>query len=267
LADGEKRFQLIRSVLETLFQEFRSEANLGLITNRIIEVIDEFIFQSAPYYDEFKLKSNQLAKELIPSAKIFIDKGQTDQEKFVRACYLATAGNVAPIGAPSESFRFQEVSDLLAGKKSLPVVMGDAFEAAKRAEHILYVTDNSGEIGFDSLLISKLKEMGSKITLLVKEDYFFEDATVKDAGFFHLDRFVDDLLSVKGLFVPGHTPSSLTDPLSKSDLVISKGTGNYEALQGELKGKPSIHMLKVKCKPIAMKIGVQIGTFIVKTYT
>lgn len=267
LADGEKRFQLIRSVMETLSLEFHSEANLGLITNRIIEAIDEFIFQSAPYYDDFKSKSNQYAKELIPSAKIFIDKGQTEKEKFVRACCLASASNVAPIGGPSESFKFQEVINLFTGKNRFPIIMGDVFEAVKNAKHILYITDNAGEIGFDSLLISRLKEMGLRITLLVKEDHFFEDAAAEDASFFDLDRLVDNLLSVKALFVPGHTPSSLTDSFNQSDLVISKGTGNYEALQGELNGKPSIFMLKVKCKPISMKIGAEMGTFIVKTYT
>ena len=188
LADGEKRFQLIRSVMETLSQEFHSEANLGLITNRIIEAIDEFIFQSAPYYDEFKTKSNQFALELIPSARSFIDEGQTEQEKFVRACCLASASNVAPIGGPSESFKFQEVINIFVGENPFPVVMGDIFGAAKKAGHVLYITDNAGEIGFDSLLISKLKEMGLRITLVVKEDHFFEDATMRDASFFRLDQ-------------------------------------------------------------------------------
>jgi uncharacterized protein with ATP-grasp and redox domains len=41
------------------------------------------------------------------------------------------------------------------------------------------MADNAGEIGFDSLLIAKLKEMGPKVTLIVKEDPFFEDATMK----------------------------------------------------------------------------------------
>lgn len=267
LADGEKRFQLIRSLMETLSQEFHSEANLGLITNRMIEAIEEFIFQSVPYYDEFKSKSNQFAKELIPSANIFIDKGQTEQEKFLRACCLASASNVAPLGGPSESFKFQEVINLFLGKNPFPIIMGDVYEAVEKAGHVLYITDNAGEIGFDSLLISRLKKMGLRITLVVKEDHFFEDATVKDASFFHLDGVVDDLLTIKGLFVPGHSPSLLINSLKESDLVISKGTGNYEALQRELNGKPSIFMLKVKCKPISIKIGAEIGTFIVKTYT
>jgi uncharacterized protein with ATP-grasp and redox domains len=142
--------------------------------------------------------------------------------------------------------------------------MGDVFGAAEEAKEILYITDNAGEIGFDSLLISKLKEMGSKINLLVKEEPFFDDATTEDALFFGMDRSVDRLLTVKGIFVPRESPPSLTEVLKKTDLVIAKGTGNYEALKDQVHGKAILYMLKVKCHPIARKIGAQIGNFIVK---
>lgn len=54
------------------------------------------------------------------------------------------------------------------------------------------------------------------------------------------------------------------DLFKESDLLIAKGTGNYEALKGEVEGKPIIYMLKIKCKPIALNIGVNIGSFVVK---
>ena len=264
LSDDEGRFSLSRRILKTLSQEFYSDVNLGLMCNRIVESTGESIVHASQYYDPFKQESNQRAKELLPTAKIFIDKGQTEQERFIRACCLASASNIAPIGGPSETFAFHEVINILVGKNPLPMVMGDIFEAVKKAKRVLYITDNAGEIGFDSLLISKLKEMGSRITLLVKEDPFFEDATTRDASFFHLDRDVDHVLTVKGLFVPTHCPSSLRDSLDKSDLVISKGTGNYEALKDELDGKKAIFMLKVKCGPIAADSGVDLGSFLVK---
>ena len=264
LSDDEGRFSLSRRILKALSQEFYSNVNLGLMCNKIVESTGESLIHASRYYDPFKQESNQRARELLPSAKIFIDKGQTDQERLIRACCLASASNIAPIGGPSETFAFQEVIDILVRKNPLPIVMGDIFEAVKKAKQVLYITDNAGEIGFDSLLISKLREMGSKITLLVKEDPFFEDATTRDASFFYLDQEVDNLLTVKSLFVPTHCPSSLRDSLDKSDLVISKGTGNFEALKDELDGKKAIFMLKVKCGPIAADTGVDLGSFIVK---
>jgi len=264
LADEESRFQLSRSILRALSQEFCSDANLGSVTNKVIDVIDDFKSYSAEYFEFFKFISNQHARELLSAAKLFITKGETGQEKFVRACCLASASNIAPIGGPPETFKFQDVIDIILGKNPLPIVMGDVFEAAKKAKQILYLADNAGEIGFDSLLIAYLKELGSKVTLIVKKDPFFEDATMKDASFFHLDRSTDGLATASGFFVPNESPSSLTDSFKESDLVISKGTGNYEALKDEIRGKTAIFMLKVKCKPIAMKIGVNVGSFVVK---
>ena len=264
LSDDEGRFALSRCILKTLSQEFCSDVNLGLMCNKIVESTGESLVRASHYYDPFKHESNQRAKELLPPAKLFIDKGQTDQERLIRACCLASASNIAPIGGPSETFAFHEVTHILVGKNPWPIVMGDIFEAIRKAKRVLYVTDNAGEIGFDSLLISKLKEMGSRITLLVKEDPFFEDATAKDASFFQLDREVDHLLTVKGLFVPTHCSSSLRDSLDQSDLVISKGTGNFEALKNELDGKKAIFMLKAKCGPIAAKTEVDLGNFLVK---
>lgn len=143
-------------------------------------------------------------------------------------------------------------------------MMGPLFQEARRASNVLYIADNAGEIGFDSLLMACLKEMGSKINLVVREGPFFEDATMEDALFFPIDQLVDHLFTMNGFFVPSKIPPALTDLYKKSDLIISKGTGNYEALMGEVEGKTAIYMLKVKCRPIAMEIGADIGSFVVK---
>ncbi len=97
--------------------------------------------------------------------------------------------------------------------------MGDVFKFIHKAKRIFYITDNAGEIGFDGLLISRLKEMGKETTLLVKEDPFFEDATLKDVTFFNLDRVVDNLLTCKNLFVPTDSPTHLIDAFHQSDLI------------------------------------------------
>jgi len=253
--------------MAVLSREFSPEMNVGDLSNYITDSIHEFLLQSSKYYEEHKLKSNKLAKELLSTSIDFIEKGETTEKRFIRACYLASASNVAPIGKPSEAFKFQEATDILEGKRLLPRVAHDVFQVARRANHILYLADNAGEIGFDSLLIAKIKEMGSKITLIVKEGPFFEDATLRDASFFGLDKLVDEILVTKGFFVPGKANLSQRKAFEKSDLLISKGTGNYEALQGELDGKKTIFMLKVKCNPVEANVRAEMGTFIVKTCT
>lgn len=257
-------FQIMESTLKVLSQEFSLSVNLGLLSNRCTEAIHEFLCASAKHYDALKLKSNQAAQELLGAAKGFIEGGRVSAERFERACCLAAASNVAPIGAPSGTFNFHEVENIITGKDPLPVLIGDIFSAAQRATHVLYIADNAGEIGFDSLLMTILKEMGLKITLIVKENPFFDDSTLVDASFFNLDRLADNILTVRGIFVPIQDTQPLRDALNKSDLLIAKGTGNYEALKGEAKGITTIYMLKIKCSPIAKAEDANIGSFIVK---
>ena len=264
LTNEEGRLPLTKALLEVLSREFNSEINVGSLSNKLTDAIPNYLSQSSKYYQTLKRKNNQLTKKLLDSAKNYIKKGRTLQEKFERACSLASASNVAPMSVPSEAFAFQEVKRILRGRKPFPAMIGSLFQEAQKASNILYITDNAGEIGFDSLLMACLKEMGSKINLIVKEGPFFEDATLEDVLFFHVDQLVDQIFTLNGFFVPKEIPPALMDVYKGSNLIISKGTGNYEALKGEMEEKKAIYMLKIKCRPIATEIGADIGSFVVK---
>jgi uncharacterized protein with ATP-grasp and redox domains len=264
-ASEEQRYALMRTILGVLSQEFLASRNLGLICNRTLDAVSEFILSSAAYYNGIKLKSNQAAEELLPASTDFIKKGKTPQERFRRACCLASAGNVSSIGAPSVAFEFSRAENIMMGLDPLPIVIGDVYRAVRDATHVLFLSDNAGEIGFDSLLIKELKAMGLRVTLVVKEDPFFEDATIADASYFGLDKLTDSILTAKGLFIPGESTSSIIDEAYRqSDLVIAKGVFNFEALSGEFSEKPTIYMLMMKCGPLSKKNDVDIGSFIVK---
>ena len=181
-----------------------------------------------------------------------------------RACYLASAGNVSPISAPTGAFEFPEVENILEGKGPQYLLLGDVYGKARDSTHVLFLADNAGEIGFDSLLIEELKTMGLKVTLVVKEDPFFEDATISDARYFGLDKLADDVLTTKFVFIPGETTSLLEEVYRKTDLVIAKGVFNFETLSGEDLEKPVIYMLKIKCDQLSQENNVDIGNLIIK---
>lgn len=245
-------------------REFFPSANLGLVSNRITDSVAGFVSKAASFYEGLKDKSNKFVEDILPEARDYVNRGSTTEERLMRALYLAAVSNVAPISAPSGNSTFQEAINVIKGEGPLPVMMGDVFTTPQNAANILYLSDNAGEIGFDSLLISQLREMGASVTLVVREHPFFEDATLDDACFFSLDELTDEILSVKGFFVPHECSDKLGDVFRKSDLVIAKGTGNYEAQAGELDGKASIHMLKVKCRPIADAAGIEQGSFVIR---
>lgn len=259
-----QRFTVLRKVMSVLSRDLGPSINLGALSNRCLEAVEEFFPASCAQYRAFKEKSNQAASRLLDDARDFIDKGETRRHRLARACGIASLGNVAPIGVPSAPFEFSHVEEIIRGKVPLPSTTGDASEAVSMARRALYVADNAGEIGFDSLLISLLREAGLKVTLIVKEEPFFDDATMKEALYFGLDRIADTILSVRGLFVPGDAPPGLQDAFATSDLVISKGTGNWEALRGETGGKTTIYLLKAKCCPVAEEMEVEVGDFVVR---
>ena len=257
-------YPAIRSISKMLAEAFCFESNVGAVANKSIEIARGLIAETANHFAEIKSGNNQAAHGLLPAAKAFIQRGPTDRSVFERACAIAAAGNVAPIGLPSGVFKFQDVENIIKRKGSQPLFQGRVHEAAQKASHVLYLCDNSGEIGFDSLLVALLKEMGKKITIVAKEAPFFEDAAPGDLAFFGLDHLADEVLATGGFFVPDESSPALRKAFAASDLVICKGTGNFEGLADETQGKKTIFMLKAKCGPIARKVGLELGSFVVR---
>jgi damage-control phosphatase, subfamily I len=251
-------------LLGTLFREVVPEVNLGTLCNSAVWSVFSVPSAAASHYEELKRQSNKNAEAILPLARAFIEAGRTEQEKLERACSLAAASNVAPLNSPSGAYTFQEIKGIIEGTEDTPVVIGDVYGAVSKAKHILYITDNAGEIGFDSLVIDLITRMGPKITLVVKEKTYFEDATPEDATYFGLPEKVDRMVLAQGFFAPSEVSEGLYGILAESDLLLVKGTGSYEALSGETHGRNAVFMLKVKCDPIARDTGLSKGKVVVR---
>lgn len=255
---------LFHNITKLLVRDINGSTNLGAICNDAVALIYEFVTPESPFWDSLKRKTNEYVKTLLPEALAYINKARTPKKRFERACSVAAMGNVAPMGTPSGAFTFPELLGMVEGKGPAAVLQGDVYEAVKNAANVLYLTDNAGEIGFDSLLIAMLKEMGKKVTVVVKEPAYFEDATTEDAIFYGLDRVADKVVTVNKVFVPGKGTTPVNRAYRNSDCVIVKGTGNYDALRGETEGKTTIFLLKIKCDPIAKDTRVSEGKFVVR---
>jgi hypothetical protein len=67
-----------------------------------------------------------------------------------------------------------------------------------------------------------------------------------------------------GIFVPEEADGELALAFQKSDLVISKGTGNFEVFKGYGKGKRVLFLLKAKCGPVSKEAETPEGEFVVR---
>jgi damage-control phosphatase, subfamily I len=259
---------LARDIIDVLLHNVSPQANVGSLCNKTVHAVFDTTQGLARHYETLKRKSNQNAKKILPAAGKYITSIGPPRDRLSRACFLAAASNVAPLNAPSSPYAFQEIKDLIhRGSREKTVesaVTGDLFEAVRNARNVFYVTDNAGEIGFDSLVIGQIKDLGPKVTLVVKDRTFFEDATLADADAFGLPGLVDEIKTVPGFLAPDEMDEALAASFKSCDLVMAKGTGSYEALHGEIPGKKAVYMLKTKCKPIARELGVSEGTIMVK---
>lgn len=255
--------RLARSIVNILLRDVSPDANLGTLCNSTVHAALELTPAMAGHYVQLKARSNEHARDFLPEAVTYILNGATARESFERACFLAAAANVSSLGAPSGAYTFSELRGLWGDEAQPPRIVGDAYGVVKAAHRILYVTDNAGEIGFDSLVIAHLKAMGKHVTLVVKENTFFEDATMSDALFFGLGGMVDEIITAQGFLAPAGSEPVTAEVLEACDLVVAKGTGSYEALKGELQNKPAIYMLKAKCEPIARELSTAQGNTMV----
>jgi len=192
-----------------------------------------------------KQASNRAALALLPRLRQII-AGSGDP--LLTAARLAIAGNVIDYGAQQE---FDVAGAITACLEQAPAIDHFAWfrERLARAEHILYLADNCGELVFDRLFIEQL---GKPVTLAVKASPIINDALLTDAeecGLTELCRVVDN-----GTGCPG-TPLAACDPefqrlFRKADLIISKGQGNFETLSETT--APLFFMLLVKCRVVAI---------------
>ena len=106
----------------------------------------------------------------------------------------------------------------------------------KKAENVVYITDNCGEIVLDKIAIQILKKTfpNIRITALVRGLPAGNDATMEDAEFCGLTDVVPVLGNgndVGGTWLHGISTHA-RELLYNADVIIAKGQGNYETLHG-----------------------------------
>jgi uncharacterized protein with ATP-grasp and redox domains len=135
------------------------------------------------------------------------------------------------------------------------------------ATKLLLLADNSGEIVLDRLLLETIQERYPVIqaTIAVREVPIINDVTlddVKEVGFPPTIRAISSGNRTPGVILAKASEAFLAT-YETSDLVLSKGQGNYEGLSDESDDRV-FFLFRAKCAIIARHIGVEEGAMIVK---
>ena len=210
---------------------------------------------------EKKRRLNDMALRLYPT---FRDRVERSTEPLDLAVRLAIAGNVMDLGVKSnldEREMTAAIDECLTARLEGDGV--DPFAAAiDRAERILYLADNAGEIVFDRLLIERMPR--EKVTVAVRGRPVINDATIEDARYVGLTELATVIGN--GSDAPGVIIDDCSDEFiehfDRADLIIAKGQGNYETLAGS--DRPIFFLLRVKCAVIARDLHMPVGSFVLK---
>jgi len=206
-------------------------------------------------YEKIKEKCTHQALILYPELKRLI---QTSKDRLLTALRVAIAGNVIDFGANADFDLKRDIEKILT--QDLAIDHTEDFrQAVQRAHSILYVADNAGETVLDRLLI---EELPKPVVYVVREKPVINDALRDDALAAGIDEVAEIISS--GSDAPGTIltlcSKEFLEVYRKSDLIISKGQGNYEGLSEEK--RPIYYLLKAKCAVIARDIGVELGSIV-----
>ncbi|OQY08177.1 MAG: hypothetical protein B6I22_01550 [Desulfobacteraceae bacterium 4572_123] len=231
-----------------------------MMARNIHRTIRRYSGNDDPYL-QVKQDFNRMALNLYPDLKKRVTQSPDPVSTAVR---LAIAGNMIDFGAR----RDMDQDFVLAGIQNALTcdLVGDiqAFKnAVNRADRILYLGDNTGEIVFDRLLIETLPS--DKIIFAVRGYPVLNDATIEDTkevGLFNIVKVIDNGSDAPGTILEDCSPE-FAEHFNAADFVIAKGQGNYETLSDA--DKRIFFLLQAKCPVIAADIGCEVGRLIVKT--
>jgi uncharacterized protein with ATP-grasp and redox domains len=249
------RFRAIKEVIKLLNREFRPTtvpADIGTKRDRLIK---QLTGNDDPY-KRSKKKSNEKAMKLLPYARKLVEQGYTQRGRFKKACLCAIVGNILEFDIPGHNFTFRTLTkSFRESAKDLVVDDVDkAYELAKKAKSVLYLADNAGEIVFDTLLVEQLKNMGLKVTYVVKGGPVINDATLEDVAPSGMDKLADKVVTTGtdavGLLQKEVSPEFLK-VYNAAELVFAKGMGYAETLTEYKLTKPHLLLFRTKCNPVA----------------
>ncbi|MFH1537448.1 MAG: ARMT1-like domain-containing protein [bacterium] len=251
-ADEELHWEAARAVAE-----FLAGVSSGMDSMRVAEEVHQRIKDALGDPDPYRKVKDEYT-EIAERMEPMIEKlASTGEDPLMSAVKIAIAGNVIDFGAGSDFDVEGAVRSAL--DYEFAINHYDDFKSAvERADTVLYLGDNTGELYFDKPLLRLLE--GKDVTFVVRGGPILNDATMEYAERAGLDRHAK--LLDTGVTSPGFPPERVREEaralFESADLIISKGQANFESLSGG-ENPRLFFLMKVKCHLVARVLGVRLG--------
>lgn len=202
-----------------------------------------------------KAKSNNRVKEILPSLK---RASASAPCPFAARVKISLCGNMIDYGILDE-INIEKLVEKEIKLNFLEKEINEIKRRVKRAQELVFVADNAGEIAFDAVLMEEFVKVNPLINIVIflKRSPVINDATLEDARFFGIEKkfHIEETPSTVGLEEGGLSPRQQA-LMDNADVIIAKGQANYEILT-EKKNSKIIYMLRAKCEVVARSLGVK----------
>lgn len=221
------------------------------VIEQVLKVIME-IFHNPDPFRTLKEVQNQKGLELYPKMKQVVQGAADPLEVAVQ---LAILGNNIDLMVSDRSIEVEKSFEK-GLDKPLPEKTCRVFrEKLLKTKRLVYLGDNSGEVVFDRLLIETIHSLVDlEVFFVVRSSPALNDVTRREAELVGIEQVATVIENGQKAPVPGTILSRCSpefrDLFQKSDLIISKGGGNFDTLEEEKNHSKDIaFMLLAKCHP------------------
>ncbi|MFX1562362.1 MAG: DUF89 domain-containing protein [Promethearchaeota archaeon] len=215
-----------------------------------------------------KKQSNESALRLRPSLEAYVSDATNAETRFRRACLVASLGNIIEYGVEGHEIPWDNLDTLVSKTQAELAIdqIKEIYQLAKKGRSILFLTDNSGEVVFDRILVQVIAELGGEVTVAVKGAPVLNDAMLEDAKTAQINEYAKVVTTGGGAVgvLPQWCSREFLDRFASADFIIAKGMGHAETLPEFNLPKPTALLLRTKCDPVASFFNVPKGRNIAK---
>lgn len=254
--DEEERLNFMKRVLREV-SSHDNHVTGPFLTSKVMNILQEKVDIDDLFKDE-KVEYNEKMLSIEEDIWKSID---SSRDKLLAGLKYAMVGNFIDFGAMDEidDDKLNEIIDTALSQEIDMKVYREFRQELIEADRLCYLADNAGEIVFDKLFIRTIREINENIDIdiVVRGEPVLNDVTVEDAIEVGLDGYGNIIQN--GTNIPGtdlrEVNRQTIESIDASDLIISKGQGNFETLWGC--GKNIYYIFLCKCHMFAKEFGMK----------
>ncbi len=259
---NERRREIFSAALQN--QVFRGKS-WHLTSPEIIEEVWQTICRETNQADPF-LREKELQNQRVTAILPFLqDQIEKAEDPLRTAVHLAIIGNAIDLMIDNHATDIQQT--VIQGLR-LPLsdqAYSIFLKKLQRSRKLVYLGDNSGEIIFDKLLMQTIRQnTQTEIHFIVRSIPTMNDVTLREAESMGIPKVAKVVENGVDGPVPGtlfsRCSQTVKDLLHSADLIISKGGGNFDALEEDVHtlGTDVSFLLLCKCPPYCRYFGQEL---------